>query len=261
MKDEGDDMYIILSPAKNMKFEQTEFKAKSLPTLYEKALPLVDFIKKKSPPELSSLMKINEEQSMKVWAMYQDYCLEDWERVKSPALLTYDGLVFKYLNQQLWEKKSFQYAVKHIGIISGLLGLVRPDDKILPYRLEMQTKLNYEGKNLYQYWQEDIFEEIMKVKKPKDLMINLASKEYSQCITHFLPDHQKMVNIDFKVYRQGKYKVLGTFAKMARGLMARYIIEKRAKKIEDLYDFDGLGYRYRQDLSYGQNLVFVKEDE
>lgn len=252
-------MHIILSPTKNMKMIQTPYKAKTLPLLADSSLPLIQYLQGLEPYQLASLMKINDGQSLEVWKMYQDLAKGHYNKEKTPAILAYEGLVFKYLNQKEWSRHSLEYANEHLSILSGLWGLVRPFDKIGQYRLEMQTKLSLEGNNLYDYWGDQIYEALCKRIQKGEYILNLASKEYSQCILKYV-DKGRVVDVEFVVYRQGKYKTLATFAKMARGLMARYVIENRISQPEKLQDFCELDYHYEERLSSSQCFVFVKEE-
>ena len=153
------------------------------------------------------------------------------------------------------------FAQKHIRILSGLYGILRPLDLMKPYRLEMGTKLETtEGKNLYEFWgnkiQKNVLEELKKQKS--DLLINLASKEYFTVLGK-LPEGLNVVSPTFKDYKNGKYKIISFYAKKARGLMARWIIQNKVKDFEDLAKFNVDGYKFSKGESTASTPVFLRK--
>ncbi len=174
----------------------------------------------------------------------------------TPALLAYEGIQYQYMAPQVFVERQWDYAEKHLRILSGFYGILRPLDGVLPYRLEMQARLSVDGKkDLYAYWGDRICQALI---REASVVVNLASKEYSRVIEKYLPEQVQYVTCIFGELIQGKVKVKGTQAKMARGEMVRWMAEHQVEEPEKLREFDGLGYRYEPELSDGDNLVFLK---
>lgn len=253
-------MLAIISPAKNMlKYEVqqnslTEHKAVPLSKLSfpEKTQVLANLLKTYESWELESLMKINPQLGLEAFAHFQDFSLE---KQGTPALLTYDGLVFKQIKAEKMTKKQLEFSQNHLRILSGFYGMVKPLDGILPYRLEMQTKLSIEGQNLYGFWQNQLYEALY---KETPVVVNLASEEYAKCIRKFLTPGDVFIDVQFLTMKGGKLKNLATFAKMARGQMVRYMIEQGIKKTEKLKDFQWNGYEFQPQLSHDRKYIFIK---
>ena len=178
------------------------------------------------------------------------------ERNLTPAILSYEGIQYQYMAPGVFTDQQFHYIQEHLRILSGFYGLLKPFDGVNPYRLEMQAKLKTEyGKDLYQFWGEDICKELMDA--PEDIhVLNLASGEYSKSVLPYLKKGQ-YTTVTFGEFVDGKVKTKGTFAKMARGEMVRWMAENQIEELEDVKKFDCLGYQYREDLSGDNEFVFV----
>jgi cytoplasmic iron level regulating protein YaaA (DUF328/UPF0246 family) len=176
-------------------------------------------------------------------------------------MLVFKGDVYQGLQAEDLTNRELNFAQKHIRILSGLYGILRPLDLMKPYRLEMGTRLETsEGKNLYEFWgnkiQKNVLEELKKQKS--DLLINLASKEYFSVLGK-MPEDINVVSPTFKDYKNGKYKIISFYAKKARGLMARWIIQNKVKDFEDLANFNVDGYKYSKAESTATTPVFLRK--
>jgi cytoplasmic iron level regulating protein YaaA (DUF328/UPF0246 family) len=151
----------------------------------------------------------------------------------------------------------FEYIENHLRILSGFYGVLRPFDGVIPYRLEMQSRLiNWEYKTLYEFWGEKIAKNIFSESK---YVLNLASQEYSQCISRYLSGNIKFINCTFGELNGEKVVQKGTLVKMARGEMVRFMAENNIENVDDIKGFDRLKYRYREEFSTEDDFVFIRE--
>lgn len=254
-------MIWIIAPAKSMNESKkiaTDLYTK--PVFIKEANTLIKELKKYDPTELSSLMRISDKLSELNIVRYHKWKSDHNIDNSKQAIAYYDGEVYKQINSEKLSSDELKFMQQHLRILSGLYGVVRPLDIIQPYRLEMGIKLkNNKSNNLYDFWRDKITEylnEEIKNQRDKSL-INLSSKEYSQVvdINNF---NGKIVNIIFKEYRNGTYKIIPFNAKRARGLMVRYITENYIDNREGIKDFD-YGYSYSEELSTDLNWVFLKD--
>jgi cytoplasmic iron level regulating protein YaaA (DUF328/UPF0246 family) len=174
----------------------------------------------------------------------------------TPAILAYTGLQYTTMAPHVFSKDALDYIQKHLRIISGFYGTLAPFDGIVPYRLEMKAALDInENNSLYDFWGKMIYDEII---EDDHLIINLASKEYAQTITPYLHDEDQMITLIFGEEIDGKIKQKGTFAKMARGEMVRYLAENNIQNKEDIKAFNELDYHYSEEHSNDHQYVFIK---
>lgn len=256
-------MITILSPTKGLNFknkENLELKA-STPLYMGEVRELVQELKKYEIPNLMELMSISEELAILNFTRFQDFNLESFECAK-PAIFTYEGEAYKGLDAHTLSKEGIEFAQEHLRILSGLYGVLRPLDLINEYRLEMLTKLNTSrGKNLYEYWG-DIIENNLRealANSEEKVLVNLASEEYSKAAkVKKLSKEFKVITPVFKEFKQGKYKVVTVYAKRARGLMARYIMENAIDEVEKLKDFSAEDYEFNENLSEENLWVFTR---
>lgn len=247
-------MIVIVSPAKNMKTIQAGDMTLSLPAYIDKTDILLKHLKKMHVNELQTSMKLNEKLALLNQERYQQIALDHYG---SPAIFTYDGMQYRSMNVNTYSQKDQEYMTKHIRILSGLYGVLRPLDSIYPYRLEMQTRLQIDThKNLYEYWGDMLYQELTKETK---VIVNLASSEYSKSIYKYVKDPVSYVTCTFKINKKGILKVESTQAKKARGLMVLYMVKEEVKTLEELKYFHMDGYLFREELSDDQEYVFVKE--
>lgn len=254
-------MIVLLSPAKTLDFESPSCTdLMDQPQLLEHAKPIVERMKKMSPKQLEKLMSISQQLALLNADRFQQWQPPFTPENAKQAVLAFKGDVYLGLEAETFQQKDFEFAHKHLRILSGLYGLLKPLDLIQPYRLEMGTKVTVKRKkNLYEYWKKTITEELNQALEGKEngLVVNLASKEYFKAV-----DVKKLkapvLTIDFKEEDQGKFKVIGFFAKKARGMMGQFIVRNRLTKAEDLKGFNEEGYRFNPELSQENHWVFSR---
>ena len=250
-------MYFVLSPAKSLNSECRELDTDYRPLLLEETAHLVKLMKQKGTVEIKSLMGVSDAIAELNYERYQSFEIPYTKEVSHPAITLFDGDVYKNIKTDIWSDKDFEYAQEHGFILSGLYGLIRPLDRILPYRLEMGTSLeNERGKNLYAFWGNQITNQMNAQLNGKPL-INLASKEYFKSIK--LKDlDSKVIQVDFKEWRDGKLKMIGFNAKRARGMMADYIVRERLSDPDDLKGFKLEGYEFSESDSSENHYLYTR---
>ncbi len=246
-------MKIILAPAKKMKVNNDVLEYRDLPQFMDKTEAVLTCLRGKRADELKEIWKCN-----------QKIADENVERIEkmdlknnlSPAILCYEGIAYQYMAPVVFEDKQFEYVQEHLRILSGFYGVLRPMDGVTPYRLEMQAKLSVNGaRDMYEFWGDDLY----KASRDEDgVIINLASKEYSKCVTEYLTAKDLFIDIVFCEKSGDKLVTKGTYAKMARGEMVRYMAEHEIDDPEDMKGFDRLGYVFRQELSNEASYVFER---
>jgi cytoplasmic iron level regulating protein YaaA (DUF328/UPF0246 family) len=255
-------MLLLISPAKTLDFESPLPKVRpTQPSHLSDATRLVDVLRTRTPEELSKLMHV----SAALGALNADR-FGAWQTPFTPAnarpaLFAFKGDVYQGLQAGTLGSRDIQWAQRHLRILSGLYGLLRPLDLIQPYRLEMGTRLAFEGfRNLYGFWgarlTEAVNAELVRERRP--VLLNLASQEYFGAIDS-RSVAGRIVTPSFKELRNGRYQFLSMFGKRARGLMARHVIERRITTPEALQEFDLDGYRFAPEMSHGDDWVFVRE--
>ena len=246
-------MRIIISPAKNMSQNNKEFKYNSLPIFLEDTKKILSTLREKTHSELQNIWKCNDklldENIQRIKNM-------DLTKNLTPAILTYEGMVFKHFVPAVLEDNNIEYLQKNLRILSGFYGVLKPLDGITPYRLEMQSKLKIDSfKNLYDFWEDKIYREILDESK---IIINLASKEYTKAIEKFLTEDIRFITCSFVEKSGDQLVTKGTYSKMARGEMARFIAKHNLEKPEELKKFNELGYIFREDLSSETEYIFER---
>ena len=248
-------MRIIISPAKKMKTDTDSFAVTNIPVFIRKAENLLDILKFMSFEELKKLWKCNENIAKLNFERLHTMKLT---KNLTPALVSYEGIQYQYMAPGVFSTEQLQYVEKHLRIISGFYGLLKPFDGVTPYRLEMQAKLKTESfKNMYDFWKDEIYKKII---SETDTIINLASKEYSKCITDFLPSSNgiKFITCSFSEMKNGKPIEKGTLCKMARGEMVRFLAENNIENPEDIKGFDRLNYSFSPNYSDEKTYMFIK---
>ena len=256
-------MLVVLSPAKSLDYETPlAVSSSTQPQFVEQAAQLVDILRPKSPADLSQLMSISDKLGVLNATRYTEWSPKFTKKNSRPALLAFNGDVYDGFDAKTLDEEGLAFAQKHVRILSGLYGILRPLDLMQPYRLEMGTKLpNPAGKDLYAYWKQTVAPALNKELGKKDpVLVNLASDEYFKSVdTKAL--NARVVQPVFQDYKNGQYKIFSFFAKKARGLMARYAITHRAKTPADLLGFDVEGYAYDAAVSEPDRLVFRRRLE
>jgi len=254
-------MIILLSPAKKLEFRSnTGSKSYSQPEFPEKSQQLVNKLSKLSRKKIGQLMHLSPNLSELNYNRYQAWQLPFNEENAQQAIFSFRGDVYIGLNADTMKATDLEFAQKHLRILSGMHGILRPNDLIQPHRLEMGTKLPIRRKkNLYEFWKESIAGLLAKDLENDDspVFINLASQEYFKSVdTKKL--NARVVTCHFKEFKGDELKAIMIFVKQARGSMARFIIDNRLSDPEDLKGFDRDGYVYREDLSTENDLMFVR---
>jgi cytoplasmic iron level regulating protein YaaA (DUF328/UPF0246 family) len=253
-------MKIIISPAKSLDFK-TELPTKnfSTPNFLSESKKINELLKKKSPSELKSLMSISEKLAELNWNRNNTFKTPFNIENARPSIFTFNGDVYSGLDAFSLSIDQLNQAQKSLRILSGLYGLLKPLDLIQPYRLEMGTKLNIEGSlNLYGFWKNKITNKLNDELNQNEFFLNLASNEYSSAIDRKLLK-TTMISPSFKDMKNGKLKIISFYAKKARGMMVRYILDNEINNLEDLRGFDYGGYSYSSEESEKmKELVFIR---
>ena len=255
-------MICVISPAKDLNYkDNTPFFSSDTPRLWDKSWQLIELLKKKKSKDLIELMDISQKLADENVLRYQNFTYEFNEGNSKPAFFAFDGDVYRGLDAKNLTKAQITHGQKHVRILSGLYGLLRPLDLMQAYRLEMGTSLKVQRKkNLVDFWGDDISlllkEDLIQTKSKA--LVNLASQEYFEAVRPQLLG-VPVVHIHFRENHQGKIKFLSYNAKRARGLMTRYICIEKIKEWEKLKDFNFENYRWSEELSKGNELFFVKQ--
>ena len=246
-------MRIIISPAKKMNADTDSLPARDLPAFLEQTEELCRELQSKSPEELQKLWKCNDQ----IAALNVERLRNmDLHRNLTPAVLAYEGIQYQYMAPNVFTNREYDYIQEHLRILSGFYGVLRPFDGVTPYRLEMQAKLEIcDAKDLYNYWNNKLAEHIF---GETDCIINLASKEYARCIEKYLTADDTYITIVFCEKAGDKLVTKGTYAKMARGEMVRYMAENCIENPMEIKHFNRLGYIFRDDLSSDTYYVFER---
>lgn len=253
-------MLILLSPAKTLNFDSPHVtESASQPFFLEDASYLVGKLKKLSAKQLEKLFNVSSDIAEQNFVRYQEWNTPFHNGNAWQAVLAFKGEVYRGLQADLFLEQDFEFAQKHLRILSGLYGVLRPLDLIQPYRLEMGTSwaITSTKKNLYRYW-EDRLAETLNTSETEGPIVNLASNEYFKAVnTKALK--REVFTCHFKDLKDDEYKTIMTYAKHARGLMARFIIKNKLTSVEDLKAFDLQGYSFNPRLSEGNELVFTRD--
>lgn len=253
-------MIALLSPAKTLDFNPTDFEKHTNPRLLADSAKLVKVLKKKSAADIKKLMHVSDKiAELNVGRFHQFETPFNRDNAKQ-SLLAFKGDVYTGLAVDDFSEEDLDFAQKHLRILSGLYGLLKPLDLMQAYRLEMGTRLeNGKNKNLYEFWGDKITKLINEdvAASGGQAIINLASNEYFKSVN---PKKLKgdLYNVDFKEDRDGKLKVIAFNAKKARGIMSREIVKNRITKPEDLKGLNIMGYMFNDELSTEREFLFAK---
>ena len=252
-------MKIIISPAKSLDYETALPTDRFTSSAFMKQSRILNkVIKEKSPKDLSELMHISDNLAELNWKRNKAFKTPFTPENARPAIYAFNGDVYHGIDAYTIPVNKLDDLQDKLRILSGLYGYLKPLDLVQPYRLEMGTSLHFEDyKNLYDFWKPTLTESLNKEMKEGELLINLASKEYASAVD-FKKLKATIVTPYFKDYKDGKLKIISFYAKKARGLMVRYIIDSDAKTIDDLKGFDYDGYKLDSNLSKDEHLVFTR---
>lgn len=252
-------MKIVISPAKSLNYEKTvPVTTYTEPQFLKQAATIQNTLKKKKPSQLSELMDISAKLAELNWQRNQDWHLPFTAENARQAVYAFDGDVYTGLDVYTLPEDKISILQERLRILSGLYGLLKPLDLMQAYRLEMGTAMPVgKNKNLYEFWKKTITKALNDELQKDELFLNLASNEYFSAVD------AKMLKVpvitpEFKDYKDGKLKMISFFAKKARGLMVRYIIDTNAKTLDDLKGFNYEGYAFDANLSKGNTLVFTR---
>lgn len=252
-------MKIVISPAKSLDYT-TELPTKKYTEaqFLSKSETIQKTLKKKKPKDLMELMSISEKLADLNWQRNQDWKLPFTPENSRPAVYAFNGDVYVGLDAYTIPEEKLDVLQDKLRILSGLYGLLKPLDLMQEYRLEMGTSIPIGSKkNLYEFWKKTITDSLNKELEKNELFINLASNEYFSAVdTKSLK--VPVITPEFKDYKDGKLKMISFFAKKARGLMVRYIIDKNVETLEELKNFNYEGYAFDANLSKGNKLVFTR---
>lgn len=252
-------MKIVLSPAKSLNFESKLPTTKSTEACFlTEAERLNKLLKKKSPRSLKKLMGISDNLAQLNYERNQEWQLPFTKEASRQAVYAFSGDVYRGLDVYTLEKDKLNKLQDTVRIISGLYGVLRPLDLIMPYRLEMGTKFPVgKNKNLYEFWRKKITQTLNDELDDNELFLNLASAEYFKAVdTKALK--APVITATFKDFKNGQYKSIMTFAKLARGYMTRYIVDTNAETLDDLKGFNYEGYGFSESMSSDTELVFIR---
>ena len=248
-------MRIIISPAKKMNVDVDSFACQGLPQFLPKTEQLYERLRGMSYEELKALWKCNDQIAKLNFERLQTM---DLRQRLTPAILAYEGIQYQYMAPGVFTDDELDYVQEHLRILSGFYGVLRPFDGVTPYRLEMQAKLKMgEVKDLYSYWGDSIAKNLF---SETDCILNLASQEYSRCVSAHLTEDVQFITCLFCERKNGKLIEKGTLCKMARGEMVRYMAEHQIEDPEKIKAFDRLGYRFAQSESNQTTYTFIKEE-
>ena len=237
---------------------KTEMLKSTTPKFIDEAAFIQSYLKEKSPKYLSDLMEISQKLADENWERNQNWKAKPSAKESAPAMFAFTGEVYRGLDAKTLDKKAVDYLQKNYRMLSGLYGLLKPSDKIMLYRLEMGRSFEFEHyKNLYEFWREKVTEQLNSELKSRDLILNLASSEYSKVL-----DKKKLnapvIDFDFYEMKDGKLKTIVVYTKHARGLVVRFCAETQAKTLNDVKAFNLEGYRIDEELSTKTKLVFTR---
>lgn len=256
-------MLTVLSPAKTLDYETAPItQSATLPRFMDQSALLVEDARGLNPDDIRALMGVSEQIAHLNHERFMNWQSESTSDNAKQAVLAFKGDVYTGLQAETLSEDDLDFAQTRLRILSGLYGLLRPLDLMQPYRLEMGLKFtNQRGKNLYEFWGEQLTDTLNAdlVSAKTEVLINLASNEYFKAVK------PKLLNADiitpqFKDLKNGQYKMISFFAKKARGLMARYIIDNRITEPEALKSFSEAGYYYSDEQSHGDQWVFLRDE-
>ncbi|WP_455913177.1 peroxide stress protein YaaA [Pseudomonas syringae] len=257
-------MLMVISPAKTLDFETPPTtKRHTLPQFLDHSQELISQLRDLTPAQIGELMHLSDKLSGLNAARFGSWDPAFTPKNAKQALLAFKGDVYTGLDADTLSGPDLTYAQKHLRMLSGLYGLLRPLDLMQPYRLEMGTKLaNARGKDLYAFWGDRISEWLNDALKEQgdDVLLNLASNEYFSAVKRPALN-ARVIETEFRDQKNGHYKIISFYAKKARGMMTRFVISERISKPKDLAQFDAHGYRYSKELSSQDKLIFLRDEQ
>jgi len=256
-------MLMVISPAKTLDYESPlATEQYSQPDFLDDACELVDQLKTLEPHQVSNLMSISDKLGQLNADRFQQWHTPFTPENARQAILAFKGDVYTGLDANSFSEKEFEFAQRHLRMLSGLYGVLKPLDLMQPYRLEMGTRFeNTRGKDLYAFWGDAITREINRLLEADDgVLVNLASNEYFKSV-HKKSLNGRLVTPQFKDWKNGQYKMISFYAKKARGLMCRFAIENGITQADDLKGFNLEGYYFCPEQSDQNNWLFLRDEQ
>jgi cytoplasmic iron level regulating protein YaaA (DUF328/UPF0246 family) len=256
-------MIVLMNSSKTLDFEQkTRISKHTTPEFGKDAAFLVKTLRALSKSDFSKVMKVSEKLADLNLERYANWQTDLKPTDGKPALLAFKGDIYSGMDVDNYRIKDFDFAQKHVRILSGLYGILRPLDLIQPYRLEMATKLTTSrGKNMYQFWGSKINTSLRTLlnREKSGVLVNLCSAEYFKCTQ---PDTlgARIISPAFKEFRDGSYRFVTLYAKKARGMMCNFIVQNHLKHVEELKSFNMEGYQFNPTISSKNELIFTRGD-
>ena len=253
-------MKILISPAKSLDFDSNIDSLKcTQPVFLNKTSQINSVLKEKSPKDLMQLQGISQKLSDLNWKRNNDYVDNHNNKNSRPAVFAFNGDVYSGIDVKTLSEDKVYDLQKSLRILSGYYGVLKPLDLIQPYRLEMGTKLAVNGsENLYKFWSENITNSILDEMSTEDLLINLASNEYFEAFDK-KKFNGRIISPVFKVFKNGKLKIISFYAKTARGMMVRYIVDNSVSSYNELLGFNLGNYSYNEAETSDENFpVFTR---
>ncbi|MBF8743151.1 peroxide stress protein YaaA [Pseudomonas guariconensis] len=255
-------MLTVISPAKTLDYDTPPVTQRfTLPQYLDDSQELITQLREFTPAQISELMHLSDKLAGLNAARFGSWTPDFTPANAKQALLAFKGDVYTGLDAESLSEDDFTYAQDHLRMLSGLYGLLRPLDLMQPYRLEMGTKLaNARGKDLYAFWGTRISEWLNQALADQgdDVLLNLASNEYFSAVKRSALN-ARVIDVDFKDLKNGQYKIISFYAKKARGMMSRFVIQERIDDPEQLKRFDVQGYYYSAEQSKQDHLVFLRD--
>jgi len=255
-------MLTVISPAKTLDYDTPPVTQRyTQPQYLDDSQELIVQLRELTPAQISELMHLSDKLAGLNAARFGSWTPAFTPENAKQALLAFKGDVYTGLDAESLSEDDFSYAQDHLRMLSGLYGLLRPLDLMQPYRLEMGTKLaNARGKDLYAFWGTRISEWLNQAlaEQGDDLLLNLASNEYFSAVKRNALK-ARIINTEFRDFKNGQYKIISFYAKKARGMMSRFVIQERINDPEQLKQFDVQGYYYSAEQSKPDNLVFLRD--
>lgn len=249
-------MRIIISPAKKMNIDTDSLPYQELPAFVTQTEKLLEQLRQMDMKQLKALWKCSDKLTQ---ASFEQLETINLYQNLTPAILAYDGIQYQYMAPGVLSEQELCYIQEHLRILSGFYGILKPFDGVSPYRLEMQAKLSVEGKkDLYDFWGGQIANVLF---EETDTVLNLASQEYSRCVSRYVPENAKLVTCVFGQLIDEKVIEKGTLCKMARGEMVRFLAENSITRLEEVKEFTGQGYCFSKQHSDESHYVFLKQQK
>ena len=255
-------MLMVLSPAKNLDYTSAPHTERfTQPEHLEHAQNLINLLRDLAPQDIAELMKLSDKLASLNAVRYAEWSQPFTRENAKQAVLAFNGDVYTGLDAASLSEDDLDFAQQHLRILSGLYGVLRPLDLMQAYRLEMGTKLaNPKGKDLYAFWGKQISQWLNQALAAQgdDILLNLASNEYFSAVKKSALN-ARIIDVEFRDLKNGQYKIISFYAKKARGLMARFVIEQRITQPEQLKAFNTQGYAYSDEHSSADKLVFLRD--